>query len=619
VKKPSSGKSSRKKSSGSASDISRDALTAWTQLRTIGGIEPGGRDADLEERLRIALKTSSTSLQEALEQSTTDQLVEAFFALLQPYVAMFRAILDFFEEAGAREGREAWRIRIENEQLDLKHFQSFVSSINSIPSDLDVPAIDRHGGWSLHDAQQVVKGLPSLSDFLDPKSHATTGVPDVDEWLTAYKRGQYLSFPASLQPGTFEGSIRDAAAIATASVDIVRRSWRDREEMLDEHRARGHAIDEDDGFSPRTIAQEETDYRLFSMAIQLSAFRSLPEADQKRLAGALEEQFSLYPRRKIGIRASASDLERILELPVWQKRHELYAVWVATEIVNAAPGAGRELHHENGRITFAFKETVVATFRNTYPTARLYAERRSPLADPIGHGRKNNVQPDFGLWRGSGQHEQCGVVVEVKHYKKDAPARFKEVLTDYGRALPKAEIVLVSHGPARRTDYDVPSDVEQRYHIIGRLTANNLEKRRDLAERIRAFLKDSVVLVEGVGAVGAVAIDVSPSMSPVLDEKDFLLLVRSLVPNDSIPLVLIDSEIRCSSRLCDVEDVVRATPRGNTTELTNPLAELLKKQASVLVITDAEGLASIRGMKIKQVSNEAFRSAKVEVALVTSA
>lgn len=36
------------------------------------------------------------------------------------------------------------------------------------------------------------------------------------------------------------------------------------------------------------------------------------------------------------------------------KRHELYAVWIATEIVQATEGHRCTIHHDNGRIEFAF-------------------------------------------------------------------------------------------------------------------------------------------------------------------------------------------------------------------------------------------------------------------------
>lgn len=607
----------RRKSTPVSSGVSRDARAAWSQLRAIGGFEPNGRDGDLEERLRMALRPSSTSLDDALSQCTTDQLVETFFGLLQPYVAMFRATLNFFQRAGAREGREAWSIRLEQENLELSHFQSFLSTMDSLPFELEVPAIDRSGIWAWHRAAQAVVGFPNLSQFLESGARATTGNDDVDEWVVAYKKGQYRRLPHSIQPNTFEGPVRDMAAVAAGTLDIIRRTWRHRDAMIAECRTQGFRSDLADGFSPPTIAQAESDHRLLNMSIHLAAFRSLAAEEQKKYADALKAELSPYPRRKLGIKANSEVLERILQLPVWRSRHELYAVWIATEIVNAAPDDFPVLHHENGRITFSFKETVVATFPNTNPLIRLYAERRSPLAHPLGEGRKNNVQPDFGLWRETEQQEECGVVVEVKHYKRDAPGRFKEVLADYGRAHPKAEILLVSHGPARLADCEVPRDVYRRSQIIGELTASSPEKRAALHAIISAFFRNSIVSVDRIDEPRAVAIDISLSMSPVLADAKFLSLVKSLGSNDSTPLLLVDSEIRRTARLCDIEEAVRTTPRGTATHLTKPIAEVLKSQPSVLVITDAEGLASIRGITVKRVRNHSLQSAKVEVALIT--
>ena len=64
-----------------------------------GGLELHGRDEGLEEDLEKSAGFLARSLEEALRRTTTDELVRAFFDLIQPFVMMFRAILDFFEKA----------------------------------------------------------------------------------------------------------------------------------------------------------------------------------------------------------------------------------------------------------------------------------------------------------------------------------------------------------------------------------------------------------------------------------------------------------------------------------------------------------------------------------------
>ena len=61
----------------------------------------------------------------------------------------------------------------------------------------------------------------------------------------------------------------------------------------------------------------------------------------------------------------------------------------------------------------------------------------------------------------------------------------------------------------------------------------------------------------------------------------------------------------------------RANGALGSSALSKLLEELLKSHASVLVITDADGLAGITSVTIKRVPSDALKSAKIEVALVT--
>lgn len=99
-----------------AGEIARDGISTWQWLCDAGGIEIWGRDADFAEALRVALRPSAPTLEDALRETSTDDFISAFFSVAEPFVTMFQAILQFFEAAGVREGRAQWRISIEEEQ-----------------------------------------------------------------------------------------------------------------------------------------------------------------------------------------------------------------------------------------------------------------------------------------------------------------------------------------------------------------------------------------------------------------------------------------------------------------------------------------------------------------------
>jgi hypothetical protein len=602
-----------------AGEIARDGISAWQWLCDAGGIEIRGRDADFVEALRVALRPSAPTLEDAVRETSTDDLISAFFSVAEPFVTMFQAILRFFEAAGVREGRAQWRISIEEEHLDLTHFQEFLATWEALDCDLEVPAIDSRGAWAIFDA---ARDIPALQQTLSVDGvRVLTGIADVDRWLTAYDQGQYLPLPSVLHPDCVPARLVDAAAIILASLDIIRRAWPDRKSMDAERRARRYAADRADGFSPRTIAQHETDFRLRSAVVQLTRYLALDAAKRDAFLQALAAEFGKYPRRRIGVRAEFPMLERILSMPLWQRRHELYAVWIATEIVDALGDHEYELHHDEGRITFSFKETAVATIRSTRPQVTLYAERRRPLEKPLGHGRTGNVQPDYSLWRGSGDRETCGLVIEVKHYKREARARFREVLLDYARAHPDAAVLLVNHGSAEGAFRDEDWSISKRCHVLGDLTASHLEQRLAFKKYVRDYVGDPVAVAPeiDVASDAVIAIDISASMSGVLDSDEFHDLLQTLIANPSQTVALVDNTVRHVGRADTIGPVIRTIPRGSSTRLHAPVLALLKENVRVVMITDTEGCSDLQGLDVVRLGSERFGPGAVEIVEVRRA
>ena len=582
-------KSSLRDQSTVLAGVARDSHAAWRRLLEAGGIEPNQRDAGFVDALRARLSPKAATIEDALRAASTDDLVRTFFDLVQPFVAMFRAIMDFFRLAGAREGREQWQIQIDEEHLDLRHFQRFLEHWNELDYDLDVPSVDARGAWAVFEAGRDIPALRGALDFLRGPGETSSGHADVDAWLNEYRDGRYGPFPASLQPSRVPPEMRDAAGITSAAVALFRGRWPDREAMRRDHAARGYPQDHADGFSPDTIAQNESDYWLGSSIANLARYPSLIATDRALFTDNLVEILSSYPRRLIGLRTTWRELERILSLPLWRKRNELYAVWIATEIADAVNDHNVELHHEDGRIVFAFREAVVATILSTRPEVRLYAERRTPLVNPVGHGRTGNVQPDYSLWRGNDSQESCGLVVEVKHYLQSSPARFREVLIDYARAHASAKVVLVNHGHTGWPD-NIPTDIRDRCHVIGDLTVSHLPARGKLRTLVRDYVGPPVLTMSS----SIIAIDISMSMAEVVHRLEESGVLADLVGKyASRSVVFIDTAVR---HICDAENAsafLRRTKCDGGTALTGPLADLLEQYGRVVLVTDEEGVFDV--------------------------
>lgn len=167
--------------------IHQDSRAAWADLRKRGGLELEGRDEGLDGELKNRLRPSAPSLAEALRTASTDELARAFFEVMQPYVLMFRAILEFFEKAGATEGREQWNITVDDVDVRLEHFRRFLKKWNSVPCEIEVPAVDRRGAWAMLDVTRDMPEMDGVYHGVETAKAYWSGIKDVDDWLRAYR------------------------------------------------------------------------------------------------------------------------------------------------------------------------------------------------------------------------------------------------------------------------------------------------------------------------------------------------------------------------------------------------------------------------------------------------
>ena len=245
----------------------------------------------------------------------------------------------------------------------------------------------------------------------------------------------------------------------------------------------------DDGLNLWMIAQNETDYWLRTTVQILGRLVAGPEAERARFAKELRSRYETLPRRRLNVRVDVQDLVRLLSLPAWRKRHELYAVWIATEILAAAEGHEVRVKHGEGELRFAFRQTKIADIVSARPVVSLFSERKTPLENPIGKGRKCNVQPDYGLWREEQFGDRCSLVVEVKHYKRSDGRNFRDALVDYARAHPGAVAMLVNYGPVGLLE-ELPYDLRRRCRTVEHLNPRNKEAKDEFRKAVRAQIGD---------------------------------------------------------------------------------------------------------------------------------
>jgi hypothetical protein len=214
-------------------------ITAWNYLRAQAGIEVDGRDATLTEELRILIDAKQETLEEALSTATMEAFLGAFFQLAQPFVAIFRDILAFFEQARATDGQGQWVLKVGDLDIDLEHFRKEIEKMTPAGKvTLHVPAVDYKAAWRI---DEVLRSKNHVQDVVS-KSFARWGkesdaeslnLPnDVREWVQAYDSGEYPVLPASLTAGRCPLVLEKVAVIADAAIAVITDLGMNRERLM---------------------------------------------------------------------------------------------------------------------------------------------------------------------------------------------------------------------------------------------------------------------------------------------------------------------------------------------------------------------------------------------------
>lgn len=579
--------------------IHSDPLSAWRYLCSHGGIELEVRDAGLDEELRTLLDARQPSLELALTSVTMESFVSAFFRLIQPYVSIFQDILAFFKQAEATQGQGQWVIKVDEIDIDLDHFREWIEKLTPAgKTKLQVVAVDNEAVWDLCRAlrDREVIGNEIEKSFQGKQLNLPR---DVQQWVEAYSEGAYLPMPPSLTPLQSPPELERSALIAHTAILVLQDHGMDRERLTAAyHNGDRPGMDRSDALDFWTIAQNETNLWLRTFVVALSAAATLLKPEELEFVGGqLDALLGPFPTKPHEFNRSFRDLESVLSLPIWKKRYELYSVWIGTEIVRALTADGHDLtlHHESGRIAFAFRETPLATVRSSPGPFQLISEKRTSLDQPVGHGRVAGVQPDYGLWTNTAGGPECRMVVEVKHYLRSAKSRFLEVLTDYARAFPEAQVYLVNHGPTGYIVDELDWELQGRCCTLDLFVPSNAERRRSLAEAVQECVGKPVRTWPEFAPTprkGPVfAFDVSSSMNSLLNSSEAKVFLLDILAREwPEKTAAIDTSL--VGFWPPTRDGFAALLRtqGGLTELAGPIGELLQTFDRVLVLTDEDGL-----------------------------
>lgn len=459
------------------------AAQIWTFLQLEGGLDLDfhvDMDGEIVHTLCSKLGLDDTEdIENELEcrGTTVEQFIEAFLTALGPYSAMMNDLLAMFERAGATQTDHALHVRFDFGQeldleFDIKHFRDWIEVVNKVRSVVNVSVLDYDAVWKLMRVLHTDTSGPLSRDRHLPRE------PEVARWHVDY--GQFRRWP-DFDPGppsTGDTELDELLARVHATWrDVVEAARSVGPTRYDLQRIRDLEGEPSfKGWPLKMVAHMDTD--LWAASILDSMYAAARETRHGRAAGladALREFFDALPTTRIERDALERTLLDFLNLPIWKRRYELYSAWIVTQILEAGSACAPRMHIRDGKISFAFGGSHLATFDHLRPAVHLWAELRSPV-DAELTGLEKHIQPDYTLIADPITADSSAVVVvECKQYRRESRKNFGHAVHKYAIGRPNAAILLVNYGPARMsllTGLPLTDEQRRRIHIFGHVRPN---------------------------------------------------------------------------------------------------------------------------------------------------
>ena len=423
-----------------------------------------GYDESVERELNAALfpsscKSLATNL--ASDEVSTERFLDAFFKVVQPFSVMLRDTLAMFEAASAKRGEKNLKISFNFENITkelvvtLQHFRQIEERVRLITR----PAIFRD--WNTNTLWGLSRGLNETMEGLGI-AHIDRSFGDdavlrdhqLADWISKSGRPTWLDFPG-IQPSGYQRldeQICEAEALVKDMLAAIRKlgeTYREFESRLRElpWQEVSEGAEQDghrtmlgsDELPKRQFVQAAHDFcpnsfaRLICLVVQhVQALHGAPGARaENEIAEALQRGFAAQPTSVRPITELQKNFFEFLNLPIWKKRHELYSVWVASQISNGLRHLDWDWHPDGDTLRFPFSGAHLATLRSATSTYQFWTEMRSALPTSGVFGRRN-IQPDYRVVAAPVHRPAATVlVVECKQYQTANRRNFSSALDDY--------------------------------------------------------------------------------------------------------------------------------------------------------------------------------------------
>lgn len=427
------------------------AVDLWDVFTKASNLQKDFYDKELEKQIRKKLALPDTvNIRKSLTQKDTpvESLLAAILTAMQPFSQMMCDLLKMFIKASAGQGDCNLRIHMELGQVDealdfdLENFRQYERVTGQVcriveakmPKELWKMVYIFQKGWITNNKMPIEQN-------------------DIRQWLEEYRTED--KWPDFMPDRPLMGN-QYLDNLTAKCWDIFEMAVARCRQVYDEDKGRCQTVQDecDQSKGNQFWAAEQdcwTSQFLEAVACTAATFHHLSIDRREKLAKDIADDLRRYlsdtEMEKIEIMQMVDDLIEILNLPFWKKRHELYSVWVSTQIVEALKDRDIKFQVKDNTLSFSFGGSHIATCNGLCPPLEIWAEFRTSAKKLVGHGRTNAIQPDYTLAVDSVKDpDNTVVVVECKQYETPDIRNFRDAVIDYANGRPKAVVMLAGYG-----------------------------------------------------------------------------------------------------------------------------------------------------------------------------
>lgn len=441
----------------------------WAAIKSMGNFSDSSYDKNIERDMKSELGLRKN---ESLQKLQPEMVFNAFFRVISPLSAMYEDILCLFEDCGANKTSENVEIEFQSSKtssvrFNIKHFIEAKSKFEDVKTCIKKISVNERKIqkiWSLRPEESYCK-KEEIRNALFRK------------WEDEYwdKPGQWpevsLNFEKAAKDLPISGLLLKSFECWQALYDFYRSTdrinWRDHIGQYSKQQ--------------RALLICETDHCLFSVLFSLYYYaeryldfsKEKKEEVKDKLTGFLE----IFHIEDQYVEKNMQVWREFLSLPVWKKRHEVYSIWIFTQIAAAFPKECVTFRIKDGKLIFPFLGACLATVKLDDTEFDIWTELRTQtIVAPVGKGRKKGIQPDYSIVCGDEKNIQdTVVVVECKQYKRANIKNFSEAIMDYAFNRPKAKVLLADYGEINleRITAAIKGIPGERYEVFSRCRPQN--------------------------------------------------------------------------------------------------------------------------------------------------